>query len=102
MTNQEYDVKLELDAEKGMSAEEIEDDLVRLVDALTEQAAGLALGPAGAIFGSTIEIGFTVEAVDLAEMYAKLHDVAVILRDTSGVEFAATSARRGDRELALA
>lgn len=103
MTTQEYEIKLELDPAAGVSAAEIEADLVRLVDALTNHAAGIALGPAGAIFGSRIELGFTVEAPDLAEMYTKLHDVAVILRDTSGVEFVATSAaRRDDRELALA
>lgn len=102
MAKQEYQVTLEMNAGADVSPDEVEDDLERLVTALTENAAGLALGPAGAIHGSTLELLFTVVAVDTAEMYSKLHDIAVILRDASEADFTATSARRGDRELALA
>ncbi len=98
----EYQVILEMDIREGADPERVEDDLERLVDLLTEKAAGLALGPAGAIHGATLELLFTVQATDIAEMYAKLHDIAVILRDTGEVDFATTSARRGDRELAFA
>lgn len=102
MEMHDYQIKLEMHGDEGVTDAQVEDDLERLVVTLIERAPGLALGPAGAIHGTTIELGFTVQAVDTAEMYAKLHDIAVILRDASGVDFATTSARRGDRELALA
>ena len=102
MEKPEYRVTLEVHARDEMSPEAIEDDLERLVAALLEKASSLALGPAGAIHGSTIEVAFTVEATDTAELYAKLHDIAVILRDHANVDFSATSARRDDREFALA
>lgn len=102
MANQEYQVTLEMHADDGVSVQEVEDDLERLVVALIEQAHALALGPAGAIHGSTLEVGFTVEAADLAGLYSKLHDIAVILSDTTKMDFTATSTRRDDRELVLA
>jgi hypothetical protein len=98
---QEYQVTLEMDVGAG-TPEQVEDDLERLVVALTDKAAGLALGPAGAIHGPHLELLFTVEATDSAEMYSKLHDIAVILREASDMDFATTSARRGTREFALA
>jgi hypothetical protein len=99
---QQYQVTFEIHVGEGVSPEGVEDQLERLVIVLIEKAAGLALGPAGAVHGSALELLFTVEAADAAEMYSKLHDIAVILRDTSEIDFAATSARRGDRELVLA
>ena len=102
MGNQEYQVTLELNAGAGVGEQEVESDLVRLVDALSDEASELALGPAGAIHGSILEVGFTVEAADTAELYSKLHDIAVILRRTVNIDFTATSARRDDRELVLA
>jgi hypothetical protein len=104
MAKQEFQVTIEMHVGvgEGVSSDEVEDSLEKLVMLLIENASGLALGPAGAIQGSTIELLFTVEAADAAEMYSKLHDIAVILRDTSGMDFEATSARRGDRELVLA
>lgn len=101
MAQQDYQITLEMNV-GDTSPDAVEDDLERLVTALIDHAHGLALGPAGAIQGSTLRLLFTVEAVDTAEMYAKLHDIAVILRSASPAEFAATSARRGDRELVLA
>jgi dihydroxyacid dehydratase/phosphogluconate dehydratase len=99
---QKFEVSFELEVEGDATPEEIEDHLARLVTVLTEKAAELALGPAGAIHGSTLELLFMVEAADAAEMHAKLHDIAVILGTTPDVDVARTSARRGDRDLVLA
>jgi hypothetical protein len=101
MAKQVYNVSLEMDVE-GVNPDEVENALEGFVVLLTGKAVGLALGPAGAVHGGVLELLFTVEAVDTAEMYSKLHDIAVILRDATGVDFAATSARRGDRDLVLA
>lgn len=101
MHTDDYEVSLELLA-PALSEQQIEDLLVRLVDLLTEEASELALGATGAIDGSVLELLFTVQAVDMADLYAKLRDVAVILRDSAGLDLASTTTRRGDRELAFA
>jgi len=101
MRTDHYEVSMELTS-PDLNAEEVEELLVRLVDLLAAKASGLALGPTGAIHGSALELLFTVEAVDTAELHSKLRDVALVLRDSGGIKFADTSARRGNRELALA
>lgn len=96
---QEYQVTLQMNVGDDADPETAEGDLDRLVTVLTDDAAGLALGPAGAIRGGVLELLFTVKATDAPEMYSKLHDIAVILRDRGEIDFSATSAHRGDREL---
>ena len=101
MRTDEYEISMELTAPR-LSAPEKEDLLAHLVELLTTEAAGTALGPVGAIHGPVLELLYTVKAADTAELYDKLREVAIILRGSAG-DFAATSARRGGkRELALA
>jgi hypothetical protein len=94
---QPYEVSLELKT-VDLGPEEIEDGLVGLVDLLLEKASSLALGPVGAIHGSELELLFTVEAKDAADLHSKLREIVLVLQ-AAGIELSATSARR---EFALA
>ena len=73
-----YQVSLESRA-PDLSPEDVEDRLVCLVDLLVEDASGLALGPAGSIHGSVLELLFTVEAVDIAELCSKLRELMLVI-----------------------
>jgi hypothetical protein len=66
---------------------------------LNDEAAGLALGPVGAIHGSKLELIYSLEADDTADLYSKMRDVAVLLSEHGGIDLFASTARR---ELALA
>jgi hypothetical protein len=99
----EFQVSIEFDLGEALAPDEVEIQLDRLVSVLAKKAAGLALGPAGAIHGPKIELLFTLEATDATELSSKLHEIAVVLEDTdAGIDFAALSTRREERDLVTA
>jgi hypothetical protein len=78
------DASVELIAAGSRTREQLEQDAFRLLDAIEEQAAGIARGAAVAcnFARSAIDLLFTVEASSTAEVHQKLGTVSGVIEQT--------------------